>query len=293
MHSFSASSIPEPVGSYASNQILRPVALIGCRATEIPHDCCEYDLAVFSNESRKNEVVNVEGYSVEVLYLGNDPRNYVVELHETAILEDTEKFLLASAKKEMTREKYRRALSAAGRKSLIGSLLCQQRMIESTGRPVLAAMWAKLACYRFIAGVLALSGKRPMPLHELEQVRQTDSPASVADGIQAALDCIGMERATRPAISRSIEAVRELKSKEYDNRLVVSKIEYLLERQMLADCYYYMGRVAAATLARKSSSFHTRYSKLIQISMDLTSDVQHLQNLQRRLFRAANACLKG
>jgi len=293
MHSSGATSIPEPVENYARETIRGPVALIGCRTTEVSHDCCEYDLAVISDEIRGNKVINVEGHSVELLYLGSDPRYHVVELHDMAILGDTDKFLLASAMKEVTHEKYRKTLSAAGRKSLIGSLLCQRKMIESEGHPAVAAMWAKLASYRFIAGVLELSGKRPMPLHELEQVRQTDSPASVADGMQAALDCIGMERATRPAISRSLEAVRELKSKEFDGKLVISKIEYLLERQMLADCYYYMGRAAAESLASKSSPFYTRYSKLIQISMDLTSDVQLLQNLQRRLFRAANASLKG
>lgn len=250
-------------------------------------------MAILSDKSRENEVVNVEGHSVELLYLGSNPRSLVVELHDMTILGDTEKFLLASVMKEMTREKYQKTLLAAGRKSIIGSLLYQRKMIESERQPVAAAMWAKLASYRFIAGVLELSGRRPMPLHELEQVRQTDFPASVSDGMQAALDCIGMERATRPAISRSLEAVRELKSKEFDGKLVISKIEYLLKRQMLADCYYYMGRAAAESLAGKSGLFHSRYSKLIQISIDLTSDVQHLLNLQRRLFRAANASLKG
>ena len=65
-----------------------------------------------------------------------------------------------------------------------------------------------------------------------------------------------------------------------------------MDRQMLADCYYYAGRVAAKNLASRSSAFHNRYAKLVQLSMDLTSDLQHLQKLQRQLFRAANAGLR-
>jgi hypothetical protein len=131
-----------------------------------------------------------------------------------------------------------------------------------------------------------------MPLHELAQVRQSKLANGVADGLEAALECTGIERATRPAISRSIEAVMELKSTDYDKELALSKIRQLLGRRMLADCYYYAGRIAAKSLVSKNNSFYGKYSKLVQLAMNLSSDASHLQKLQKRLFRAAQSGLK-
>lgn len=268
-----------------------PVALVGCRASEKFHDCCEYDLALFTDQSRQNQVLDIGGHAVELLYFSRQPRSYPVELQQMVIMRDDNRFSLASAAKRMTLQAGR-TLAAAGRKSLVGSLFCQQKMTRTAENPAIAGMWAKFAAYQFLDGMLELSGSRPMPLHELEQVRQTDTSAGLADGIQAALECIGIERATRPAISRSIEATMELKSKDYDRDLMLSKVNHLLDKQMLSDCYFYIGRMAAGNLARRSDLFYSRYAKLIQISMDLTNDVQELKKLQRRLFRAANAGLK-
>ena len=268
------------------------MALIGCRTTEMSLDCCEYDLALFEKESRQNQVLNIGGHAVELLYFSKQPRSYAAELQEMVIVRDDNKLSLASAAKEMTPKIGVRALVAAGRKSLVGSLFFQQKMTDAAENPTIAGMWAKFAAYQFLDGVLELSRVRPMPLHELEQVRQADTSVGLADGIQAALECIGIERATRPAISRSIEATMELKSKDHDRDLVLSKVNHLLERQMLPDCYFYIGRMATANLAGRTDSFYARYSKLIQISMDLTNDFQELKKLQRRLFRAANTGLK-
>jgi hypothetical protein len=298
----SSASIPAAVRKYASG-ISYPVAAIGCRVSSegMSLDCCEYDLAVFALENHhhhhrhdgSNQVLQVAGHTVELIYMTRPIKDHMIDLSGIAVIRDSNRFALSAAANDVSPEKYRRALLAAGRKSLVSSLFCQRKTAAAAGAkqpPAVAAMWLKIAAYEFIRGALALSGSRPMPLHELEQVRRVDASA-LADGIQAALECIGVERATRPAISRSIGGIRELKSKEYDVELVMSKIRHLMDRQMLADCYYYAGRVAAKNLAARSSAFHNRYAKLVQLSMDLTSDLQHLQKLQRQLFRAANGCL--
>ena len=283
-------ALPAAVRKIAGG-ISYPVALIGCRASEISLDCCEYDLAVFSPESQSNQILQAGGHAVELVHLPGDMKNHVVELGCMAILKDTSKFTLSSRAKDVTPEKYKRALAAAGKKSLISSLFCQQKMSHA-GHPVVAAMWLKVAAYDFIGGILALSGSRPMPLHELEQVRQADA-SWMAAGVEVALECIGIERATRPAISRSMGAIKELKSKDYDRDLFLSKAEHLLGRSMLADCYYYAGRVAAKNLAGRKDLFYSRYPKLVQLALDLSSDVQHLETLQKHLFRAVNSGLKG
>jgi hypothetical protein len=253
-------------------------------------NCCEYDLVVFAGSqehNHANQVVQFDNHQpVELMHLTGPIKDHVIDLADMVILKDNNKLLLSSAAKDIIAEKYKKMLAASGKKLLISSLFCQHKMRE-TNHPTIAAMWLKIAAYEFIDGMLALSGNRPMPVHILEQVRQIDSRMA-AEGVDVALECIGAERATRPAISRSMEAIKELKSKDYDRELFMSKISHLLERRMLVDCYYYAGRVAAKNLVSKKEIFYSQYSKLVQLALDLVNDLQSLEKMQRRLFRAVN-----
>jgi hypothetical protein len=251
-------------------------------------DCCEYDLAVFvgpEEYNQANQVVQVDNHPVELMHLTGPIKDHIIDLADMVVLKDNNQLMLSSATKGIIAEKYKKTLPALGKKLLISSLFCQQKM-RGTNHPTIAAMWLKVAAYEFIDGMLALSGNRPMPVHILEQVRQIDS--RMAEGVDVALECIGAERATRPAISRSMEAIKELKSKDYDRELFISKASHLLERRMLVDCYYYAGRVAAKNLVSKKEIFYSQYSKLVQLALDLVNDLQSLEKMQKRLFRAVN-----
>jgi hypothetical protein len=282
---FLSELIPTAIKAFA-NEIMHPVALIGCRTSPISLDCCEYDLAIFepSQEDKQvNQVVQVNKQPVELIHFTGSIKDHVIDLANMTILKDNAKLMLSSAARDIILEKYTKTLVSSGKKSLISSLFCQQKM-RGTKHPIVAAMWLKIAAYEFIDGMIALSGNRPMPVHILEQVRQIDPRR--AEGVGVALDCIGAERATRPAISRSMEAIKELKLNDYDKDLFVSKITHLLERRMLVDCYYYAGRVASKNLVTRIESFHSQYSKLVQLALDLSSDSQSLEKMQKHLFRA-------
>jgi hypothetical protein len=282
--------IPTAVKAFAS-EIVYPVALIGCRTSEMSLDCCEYDLAVFvvtQEDYQANQVVLVDNRPVELMHITGSIKDHIIDLADMVILKDNSKLMLSSAAKDIIAEKYEKMLAASGKKLLISSLFSQQKM-RGTKHPVVAAMWLKIAAYEFIDGMLVLSGNRPMPVHILEQVRQIDS--RMAEGVEVALECIGVERATRPAISRSMGAIKELKSKDYDRELFMSKVSHLLERRMLVDCYCYAGRVAAKNLVSRKEIFYSQYSKLVQLALDLVSDVQSLEKMQKGLFRATNRAL--
>ena len=277
-------SIPTAIKAFA-NEIMHPVALIGCRTSPISLDCCEYDLAIFEpsqEDKQANQVVQVDKQPVELMHLTGSIKDHVIDLANMVILKDNSTLMLSSAAKDIISGKYTKMLASSGKKSLISSLFCQQKM-KATKHPVVAAMWLKIAAYEFIDGMIALSGNRPMPVHILEQVRQIDSRR--AEGVEVALECIGAERATRPAISRSMEAIKELKLKDYDKDLFLSKISHLLERRRLVDCYYYAGRVASKNLASRTEPFHSQYSKLVQLALDLSNDSQSLEKMQKRLSR--------
>lgn len=283
--------IPTAIKVFAS-EIVYPVALIGCRTSKMSLDCCEYDLAVFAGSqehSQANQVVQVDNRPIELIHVTGPIKDHIIDLADMVILKDNSKLMLSSAAKDIISEKYKKMLAASGKKLLISSLFCQQKM-KRANHPMIAAMWLKIAAYEFIDGMLALSGNRPMPVHILEQVRQIDS--RMAEGVDVALECIGAERATRPAISRSMEAIKELKSKDYDRELFVSKIRHLLERRTLVDCYYYAGRVASKNLVSRKEIFYSQYSKLVQLALDLVNDLQSLEKMQKRLFRAVNKDLE-
>jgi hypothetical protein len=284
--------IPTAIKIFA-NEIVHPVALVGCRTSEMSLDCCEYDVAILAlseEDSQPNQVVQVANRPVELIRIVGPMKNHFIDLAHMIILKDNSKFMLSSVAKDITVEKYKKMLAAEGRKLLISSLFCQQKTREAK-HPMVAAMWLKIAAYEFMDGILAVSGNRPMPLHILEQIRQTD--AVMAEGVEVALECIGTERATRPAISRSIQAIKELKSKDYDRELFMSKVNHLLDRHMLVDCYYYSGRVAAKNLVSRKELFYSQYTKLVQIALDLASDMSHTEKMQKRLFRATNSVLRG
>lgn len=283
--------IPAAIKKFAS-EIVYPVALVGCRTSEMSLDCCEYDLAVFAlsqKDNLANQVMQVENRPVELVYLTGSIKDHIIDLTDMVVLKDNNMLMLSSAAKDVIAKKTRRMLAALGKKLLISSLFCQQKM-RCAKHPMVAAMWLKVAAYEFIDGMLALSGKRPMPVHILEQVRQIDS--RMAEGVEVALECIGAERATRPAISRSMKAIRELKSNDYDKDLFMSKVSHLLNRRMLVDCYYYAGRVATKNLVNRKEIFYIQYSKLVQLALDLVSDLQSLEKMQKRLFRATNSSLR-
>ena len=279
--------IPTAIKAFASETVY-PVALIGCRTSEMSLDCCEYDLAVFAvtqEDYQANQVVLVDNRPVELMHITGSIKDHIIDLADMVILKDNSKLMLSSAAKDIIAKKYEKMLAASGKKLLISSLFSQQKM-RGTKHPVVAAMWLKIAAYEFIDGMLALSGNRPMPVHILEQVRQIDS--RMAEGVEVALECIGVERATRPSISRSMGAIKELKSKDYDREIFMSKVSHLLERRMLVDCYCYAGRVAAKNLVSRKEIFYSQYSKLVQLALDLVSDVQSLEKMQKGLFRATN-----
>ena len=283
-------SIPAAIKVFAG-EIVYPVALIGCRTSKMSLGCCEYDLVVFAGSQehiQANQVMQVDNRPIELIYVTGPIKDHIIDLGDMVILKDNSKLMLSSAARDIISEKYKKTLAASGKKLLISSLFCQQKM-RRANHPMIAAMWLKIAAYEFIDGMLALSGNRPMPVHILEQVRQIDS--RMAEGVDVALECIGAERATRPAISRSMEAIKELKSKDYDRELFMSKIRHLLQRRMLVDCYYYAGRVASINLVSRKEIFYSQYSKLVQLALDLVNDLQSLEKMQKRLFKAVNKSL--
>ena len=294
--------IPADLVDYISNNFRYPAGIIGCRATnpEMSLDCCEYDIAIFNKQSAGNRFIRVGNHGLELITLTEISRTNVMKLHNMIIIQDDDSLSLSSSSLSSTnnvsafQQHYLKVLRGLGKKSIINSLFYHETITKNIQKnSVLGAMWLKMAAYDFLEGILALSEIKPMPIHELNQIRKiTIERQDIAEGIKIALECVGLERATRSTISRSIEAICELNSMEYDKELIKIKVNHLLEKGMISDCYYYLGKMGHRCLAYRDYKFLSKYIKLIQISMDLTKDIQQLERLHINLVNISKIILK-
>lgn len=284
--------LPISITKYIDDNISSPVALIGCRATNpaISFDCCEYDLVIIREHrgAYLNKYLKIDDHNVELMNMWNTSKNIIA----------TKGMIIVNglvAPQLFSHSIYASALGAFGKKSIVASLFCSDKIdLAVSKRPILASMWLKISAYHFLEGILSLAGCRPMPLHELNQIRNLEFEEQyISDGIQVALTCIGTERSTRSAINRSCSAILQLYSENYDKELVIEKAKHLVKLGMLPDCYYYLGEMASRVLTNKEPAFFQSYAKLIQISMDLGIDVPLIQKLHLQLFSAAKNVLKN
>ena len=294
--------LPRDLVDYINNNFRYPAGIIGCRATnpEMSLDCCEYDIAIFNKQSAGNRFIRVGNHGLELITLAEISRTNVMKLHNMIIIQDDDSLSLSSSSLSSTnnvsafQQHYLKVLRGLGKKSIINSLFYHETITKNIQKnSVLGAMWLKMAAYDFLEGILALSEIKPMPIHELNQIRKiTIERQDIAEGIKIALECVGLERATRSTISRSIEAICELNSMEYDKELIKIKVNHLLEKGMVSDCYYYLGKMGHRCLAYRDYKFLSKYIKLIQISMDLTKDMQQLEKLHINLVSISKIILK-
>lgn len=289
--------IPDTVKEYVNDNIPYPVGLVGCRCIKpgISFDCCEYDLAIFNKHANILRTLKMGKYNIRLISLSalhnlKDP----LILKDMILLRDNSKFTLSSAISGVTPTDYQMKLTAFGRRAMINCLFHSDKINNAIRtQPLLSSLWIKISAYDFLEGILAFSGLKPMPIHELYQIRGlTSLGQDIADAVIAALECIGVNRATRYVILRSFEAVSHMNSDGYDRETSYSKIEYLLNKGMMSDCYYYIGKIGRNSLAKKSKKFYSKYLKLIQISMDLDNDIQRMQKMYAYIVKASKIALK-
>jgi len=168
---------------------------------------------------------------------------------------------------------------AGGKRRIVDSLFTVSK--NSNNKTELSSsLNLKMAAYDLIEGILLVSGVRPMPIHELNQLRLLEVHKDlINEAIQDCIECLGIERATRTIINRSFKALKEILKERYDIELLASKIEFLLEHGLLADCYYYIGKLVCNHLEKKDNAFQMNYHKLNSIALDLTGDYENVNKM--------------
>jgi hypothetical protein len=179
---------------------------------------------------------------------------------------------------------------AAGKRRVVDSLF----NVSKNNPTKTGSLNLKIAAYDLIEGILLISGIRPMPVHELNQLRQLEVHRDlINEAIQLCIECLGIERATRTIINRSFKALKEILKQRYDIELLSSKIEFLVEHRLLADCYYYIGKLVCNHLEKKDYDFQLNYHKLNSLALDLTSDYENIKKKSAQIKLYCKNLLKN
>jgi len=273
--------ISNEIQEYLYEKTDSELALIGCRAedSEISYECCEYDIAVLgvNDASLRNNITYVGNNTLEFL---NFPKysHHDISLFNMVLLSNEASGLLVSPY-SIPKLDIKKMFIAGGKRRIVDSLFTVSKNSNNKTESS-SSLNLKMAAYDLIEGILLVSGIRPMPIHELNQLRLLEVHKDlINEAIQACIECLGIERATRTIINRSFKALKEILKERYDIELLASKIEFLLEHGLLADCYYYIGKLVCNHLEKKDNAFQMNYHKLNSIALDLTSDYENVNKM--------------
>ncbi len=288
--------IPDEVQAFLSKNSDLELALIGCRAdsSHISYDCCEYDIAVLgSNENGYDKkIIQLGDNTIEFLHFPNY-QNYGhsdISLFNMIKIEKSSDLFIFPHPPEIDRKSW---YIAAGKRRVVDSLFNVSK--NSSNRAKLdSSLNLKIAAYDLIEGILLISQTKPMPIHELNQLRQVEVRKDfINEAIQVCIECLGIERATRTIINRSFKALKEILKERYDVELLSSKIDFLVKQGLLADCYYYIGKLVCSHLEIKDNAPQLNYHKLNTIALDLTSDYEKVKKMSALIKRDCKLILKN
>lgn len=285
--------LPQEIRDFASNNNKLELALIGCRA-DSPHysyDCCEYDIAILGGNIDNNfdkKIIQLGQSTLEFLNFQNHYDQNDISLFSMTKLRDSK--ILVSEYPKPDRKKL---FNAAGKRRIVDSLFNVSKN-SSASAELNSSLNLKIAAYDLIEGILLMSDTRPMPIHELNQLRQVEIQKDfVKETIQTCIECLGIERATRTIINRSYKALREILKDTYDIELLSSKIQFLLNNGLVADCYYYIGKLVCSHLEKKDNASQMNYHKLNSIALDLTNDYEKVKKMSALMKRDCKLVLKN
>lgn len=288
--------IPPSIIEYLDQNIKGRIALIGCRAQDAENsfECCEYDIALLDPNNPPDRVVKLEDSVIEFLNFSSRGIQHRMQL-ESMIPVGYKNVPLFSPSFNSTNVSTDRVFMGHAKKMIVNSLFNIERAdSHKESRVEFSSLHLKMAAYHLLEGILLCSGVRPMPTHELNQIRTLDEPnEAFATAIKSGLECLGIERASKTTINRSYKALKEILRVEDDKQLIFAKIDYLLANGLLADCYYFIGKVGMKYLDRKGTKIAELYPKLSNLTFDLNLDIGLIRKTSSLLKDSCKMILKS
>ena len=275
-----------------------PVALGGCKSDEVGFDCCEYNITVFDGKKENDHVINF-GNDLVKIHHGNldetDPKT-LKQFENLKILYD-EKWDLRMLQSKI-KEKNKQITNASAKSCLIDASVCITKSNDSLrNSDPFSSSWLKCAAYFLADAVCLLNLKRPSPTHSLHFIRKFDTN-KFHQSISIITDIIGLERATTSLLSRMCKSTigfSDMVEKNDSSKIIQKKYEYLTEKSLLSDCYFYFGYINRDNFIKIKNDI-SKKPELIHVlktAFDLENDTVKLSSHLKKLQNSVNSLLES
>ena len=144
------------------------------------------------------------------------------------------------------KEKNEQITKASAKSCLIDASVCITKSNSSLkNSEPFSSSWLKSAAYFLADAICLLNLERPSPTHSLQSIRKFNTN-KFHQSISTLIEIIGLERATTSLLSRMCKSTigfSDMVEKNGNSKIIQRKYEYLTEKSLLSDCYFYFGYI--------------------------------------------------
>ena len=273
-----------------------PIALGGCRAEKINHECCDHNIVIFDQTDDSDSVIEIDDEFVRLHHGSlNESRIEILnQYHNLEILHDPKwdlKIFLSKIK-----EKRGSILQAYSKKCIIESQVCITKANNDLESNPFSACLIKCAAYFLIDAILTLNNKQNFPTHTLDIIRNLKSN-KLNDAVSLITECIGLERSTNSLLTRMLKSTQgfsDMVEKNDHSKIIKNNADFLIENSLLSDCYFYLGNINRNNFYKiKNSSYNlSEFIHILKTGFDLENDIVKLESNASTLAVIANDLLK-
>ena len=274
-----------------------PIALGGCRVSDLCFDSCDYDLIVFDEKLEQEKIIQFDGEFVVIHHasLSESRSSKLLQYDELQIIRDDSWDLQMLLSK--IRQKHNFLFSDFAKNCLIESLFCCQKTNESIQTSdVFASCWQKCATYYLANAISSINHKRSNPSHMLDSFRKLEKN-SINEHISIVTQTVGIERATLTLLERMLKSTigfSDLVEKNNHSEIIQQKYNFFVNNSMLSDCYFYLGYInnenfikIKDTLNHKQDLIH-----ILKVAFDVEADTGLLQRQSDLIYKSCTDILE-
>ena len=274
-----------------------PIALGGCRISDLHFDSCNYDIIIFDEKLEQEKIIQFDGDFVVIHHasLSESRSNKLLQYGQLQIIRDDSWDLQMLLSK--IREKRTFLFSDFAKNCLIESLFCCQKTKESIQiSDVFAPCWQKCATYYLAHAISSINHQRASPSHMLDSFRKLEKN-SINEHISIVTQTVGIERATLTLLERMLKSTigfSDLVEKNNHSKIIQEKYNFFVKNSMLSDCYFYLGYINNENFIKIKNTLNHKQDliHILKIAFDVEADTNLLQQQSDLIHKSCTDILE-
>jgi hypothetical protein len=273
-----------------------PIGLSGCRTSDSSLDVCDYDITVFDDKSKNDEIIEYKNSFVKIHHgkISESQSKNLIQYDNMQILQDESwdlRMLLSKVK-----EKRKILYKDYARNSFLESIFCCEKAKKGIDDSnVFAPCWQKCAVFFLAEGILSLNQIKPSPTHMLDLMRKLEKNP-INEKISIVNETVGIERATPSLLERMLKSTIGFSDMVEKNDLplvIQQKHAYFLSNSMLSDCYFYLGCTNKENFVnfKKSLDKNPDLIHVLKVAFDIEADSNLLCQQAELVQKSSNEIL--